>query len=39
MEMKLVISCRMMHIFIKVHHVVKSYEQFHSLTTAEGQTD
>ena len=29
----------MMHILIKLHHEVKSYEQFHSLTTTEGQTD
>ena len=29
MESKLVISGRMMHNLIKLHHVVKSYEQFH----------
>ena len=39
MERKLVISCRMMHNLIKLHHVVKSYEQCHSLTTVDGQTD
>ena len=32
MESKLVISCRMMHNLIKIHHAVKSYEQFHWLT-------
>ena len=39
MERELVISCRMMHNLIKLHHVIKSYEQFHRLTTADGQTD
>ena len=37
MERKLVISRRMMHNLIQ--NVVKSYEQFHSLTTADGQMD
>ena len=39
MESKLVISCRMMHNLIKIHHMVKSYEQFHPLTKADEQMD
>ena len=31
MESKLAISCRMMHNLIKIHHTVKSYEEFHRL--------
>ena len=38
MESKLVISCRMMHDLIKIHHMVKSYEQFLCLRLMDGQT-
>ena len=39
MECKLAISCRMMHTLIKIHHTVKSYEQFHWLTMGDEQMD
>ena len=39
MESKLVISCRMVHNLIKIHHTVKSYEQFHCLTKGDEQID
>ena len=39
MECKLVIYCRMMHNLIKIHHMVKSYEQFHRLTKGDEQMD
>ena len=31
MVRKLVISCRMMHNLVEIHHVVKNYEQFTDL--------
>ena len=37
MESKLVISCRMVHNWIKIYHAIKSYEHFHLLTT-DGRT-